>query len=543
MSAPLQPRIRASVPRATTALAVVLAWLQAAALAAVFIAGGAVIDARIGGFSVAPAVVWLVVGVIIAAAAAGSAGIVTARAQDAAEAALRQGVADALFDGGVRRAPASGALLSLATGAVERTARYRAAFLGPTLGAFTTPLLVLGIVAVALDAAIAGVLALLVLLVPVLIELAQRLTKSSGAENRRERGMLSAAFLRNVQGLGTLVAHGAAGRAERELADRGQRLRRTLMRVLAANQILILVMDAAVSLGVVLVAVLMSVARVGSGALTLGQGLAVVLCTLLVIRPIDLAGQFFYIGIGGRASQRAIGAHLDREREPVTTGAAPAAEASIVVDEATAGWTPERAAVHDLSFTVEPGERVALVGPSGIGKSTVSALIQGHLAPASGRVVVAGLDTADAAPADVRARLAVVEQRTHLFHGSIADNLRLADAAIDETAMWAALETAGLADEVRAMPEGLDTPVGEHGLSLSGGQSQRLAIARAVIRDAPVLLLDEPTSQVDLAGEAAFLERLDALAEGRTVLMIAHRPAAIISADRVIDLTPGEETR
>lgn len=543
MSAPLQPRIRASVPRSTTALAVVLAWLQAAALAAVFIAGGAVIDARLAGTASTPAVVWLVAFVFVAAAAAGAAGIVTARAQDAAEAALRQGVTDALFDGGVRRAPASGALLSLATGAVERTARYRAAFLGPTLGAFTTPLLVLGIVAIALDPAIAGVLVLLVLLVPVLIGLAQRLTKSSGAENRRERGMLSAAFLRNVQGLGTLVAHGAADRAERELADRGQRLRRTLMRVLAANQILILVMDAAVSLGVVLVAVLMSVARVDSGALTVGQGLAVVLCTLLVIRPIDLVGQFFYIGIGGRASQRAIGAHLDQDREPAATGAAPAGAASIVLDRATAGWTPERPVVHELSFTVEPGERVALVGPSGIGKSTVSAMIQGHLAPASGRVVVAGRDTADTAPADVRAGLAVVEQRTHLFHGSIADNLRLADASIDETAMWTALEAAGLADEVRAMPDGLDTQVGEHGLSLSGGQSQRLAIARAVIRDAPVLLLDEPTSQVDLAGEAAFLERLDALADGRTVLMIAHRPAAIISAGRVIDMTPGEETR
>lgn len=88
------------------------------------------------------------------------------------------------------------------------------------------------------------------------------------------------------------------------------------------------------------------------------------------------------------------------------------------------------------------------------------------------------------------------------------------------------------------MPAGLDTVVGEHGLSLSGGQSQRLAIARAFVRDAPVLLLDEPTSQVDLAGEAAFLDRLDDLAEGRTVLMIAHRPAAVIAADRVIDLTP-----
>ena len=141
----------------------------------------------------------------------------------------------------------------------------------------------------------------------------------------------------------------------------------------------------------------------------------------------------------------------------------------------------------------------------------------------------------------MRRALAVVEQRTHLFHGSIADNLRLADGAATEQDMWDALDFAGLANEVRAMPQGLRTFVGEHGLSLSGGQSQRLAIARAHLRNAPILLLDEATSQVDLAGEAVFLAKLDELAAGRTVLMIAHRPAAVLSADRIIDLTPGGE--
>ncbi|MGM7700053.1 ATP-binding cassette domain-containing protein [Microbacterium sp. A84] len=537
------PLIRASVPWTTTAIAVVLAWMQAASLAVVFIATGAAVDAS-GKEGLGPAIITATVGVVLAAVTSGLSGLLTVRAQSDAEAVLRQGVTDVLFDGGVRAAPQSGAMLALATGAVERTARYRAAFLGPTLGAFTTPLLILGIIALTLDPFIAAVLAVLVVLVPLLIGIAQRAAGNAGAESRRQRGELAAQFLQSIQGLGTLVAAGAAERAERDLAAQGERHRRALMRVLAANQILILVMDAAVSLGVVLMAALLSLVRVGNGTLTAGQGLAIVLCTLLVIRPVDLVGQFFYIGIGGRASQRAIGAHLARERERAVrtqTDGSVAETASIVLRNVTAGWTPDRPVLRDLSFRVEEGERVVLVGPSGIGKSTVSALIQAHLTPDSGRVEVAGAVTTETSSVGIRRSLAVVEQRTHLFHGTIADNLRLADASIDEDRMWKALEGAGLAAEVRAMPAGLASIVGEHGLALSGGQSQRLAIARAFIRDAPILLLDEPTSQVDLAGEAAFLDRLDGLAAGRTVLMIAHRPAAMIAADRVIDLSSSED--
>lgn len=179
---------------------------------------------------------------------------------------------------------------------------------------------------------------------------------------------------------------------------------------------------------------------------------------------------------------------------------------------------------------------MALVGPSGAGKSTVGALLQGHLVPSSGRVFVGGVD-ASADPAAARAHLAVVEQRTFLFLGAIASR-RVADPAATDARLWEVLGLAGLADEVAAMPRGLDTPVGEHGALLSGGQAQRLGIARAWLRDAPILLLDEPTSQVDLAGEAAILGALDRLAAGRSVLMIAHRPGAILSADRTIELAP-----
>src|SRR5690606_37644849 len=149
-----------------------------------------------------------------------------------------------------------------------------------------------------------------------------------------------------------------------------------------------------------------------------------------------------------------------------------------------------------------------LVGRSGEGKSTIADLLQGLWLPAAGTVRLGGAATTELSTASIRSLVAVVSQSTYLFTGSLAENLRLArpDATDDE--LWAALATAALDDVVRAMPAGLDTPVGERGLSLSGGQAQRLAIARAVLRDAPLLLLDEPTAQIDLASERAVVEAL-----------------------------------
>jgi ATP-binding cassette subfamily C protein CydD len=196
-------------------------------------------------------------------------------------------------------------------------------------------------------------------------------------------------------------------------------------------------------------------------------------------------------------------------------------------------------ALSGVSLRIMPGERVALIGPSGSGKSTLLALLLGFVTPTAGRVVVGGVDLADADPDAWRRAVAWVPQRPHLFAGTLADNIRLGAPDAPPEAVRAAVSAAALDEVVAGLPEGLDTVLGERGYGLSSGQRQRVALARAFLRDAPLVLLDEPTAQLDAASEAAVCEATARLVAGRTTLLVAHRPALLRLADRVVRLVDG----
>ena len=195
--------------------------------------------------------------------------------------------------------------------------------------------------------------------------------------------------------------------------------------------------------------------------------------------------------------------------------------------------------LESVSLSVHRGEHLAVVGPSGAGKSTLMAMLAGNLLPSSGSLRIEGTELTATTQDEVRAASALVAQTTWLFTGTIADNLRLAQPCATSSQMWHALEVARLDKEVSLMPEGLETQVGEGGLGLSGGQAQRLSLARAVLADRPVLLLDEPTSQVDLASETAIVESIEQLAHGRTVITISHRAGALTTVDRTVRVETG----
>ena len=200
---------------------------------------------------------------------------------------------------------------------------------------------------------------------------------------------------------------------------------------------------------------------------------------------------------------------------------------------------PEVKALDSFSLSLQPGEMVAVVGPSGAGKSTLFQLAQRFYDPESGIVRMDGVDLRDADPASVRARIAMVPQDTVIFAASARDNLRYGRWEAGDAELWAAAEAANAAEFLRALPEGLDTFLGENGARLSGGQRQRLAIARAVLRDAPLLLLDEATSALDAESEQLVQRALERLMEGRTTIVIAHRLATVRAADRIIVMDQG----
>jgi ATP-binding cassette subfamily C protein CydC len=203
-------------------------------------------------------------------------------------------------------------------------------------------------------------------------------------------------------------------------------------------------------------------------------------------------------------------------------------------------WRDDRPEVFSgVTLDVPQGSRVAILGPSGAGKSTLAALALKLAAPQQGCVRLDGVDIATLAAAEVRARIGWLSQATHLFDDTIRANLRLARPDADDAALWAALDAAHIADMARALPDGLDTWVGEGGARFSGGQGRRLALARTLLSAAAVLILDEPCAGLDAETERAFLATINEVAEGRTIILIMHRLTGVERLDRIWRISAG----
>ena len=200
---------------------------------------------------------------------------------------------------------------------------------------------------------------------------------------------------------------------------------------------------------------------------------------------------------------------------------------------------PDLPTLDDLSFSVRPGETVAIVGPSGSGKSTIFSLLMRFYDPQAGSILVDGVDIRQAAPQDLRDRMAVVPQDVAIFAETAGDNIAFGRPGADQAAIEAAARDALADGFLRNLDRGYDTQVGERGVMLSGGQRQRIGIARAILRDAPILLLDEATSALDAESETLVQTALERLMKGRTTLVIAHRLATILKADRILVLENG----
>jgi len=355
---------------------------------------------------------------------------------------------------------------------------------------------------------------------------------------------LSARFLDSLQGMTTLKMFNQGRRRGEEMSRENEIQRTETMRLLAVNQTMIAFVDFGFALGTTLVLTVVGLIRLDGGFLTPGQVVALVLVSAEFSKPLSLIGEFFFAGAIGREITNKILAFLDLtpsvEESPGAVAPGPVATPTLQLENVSFQYENSASpAVTGFSMRVDTGETVALIGHSGSGKTTVTNLILRVLQPDSGRITLGG-HAYDAVPVDwVREQIALVPQDPYLFYGTIADNLRVGRADATEAELVAAARAANIYDFIAAAPLGFDTRVGERGLSLSGGQVQRIAIARALLKDAPVVLLDEPTSQIDMESERLVREALDQLMRNKTVIMVAHRLSTVEHADRIIVMAHG----
>ena len=354
------------------------------------------------------------------------------------------------------------------------------------------------------------------------------------------RADFGAYLLDSLQGLVTLKAFAAIAPRRATLVKKAQELREEAMRTLSIS-LMRGGVTGLLTLGGVAMLLSWNSWRVASGELA-----PVVLFMSLFLareafRPLDRVEKEFHAAYAGATAAPPIVKLLAAQPSIVeTTSPAPApARSDLQFDGVTFSYGGGEAALKSVSFNVGEQQRIALVGPSGAGKSTIVALLLRFFEPQTGAIRVGGVDIKELGLDALRAQIALVAQDTYLFHGSIAENLRIAKPEASDAEIAAAAEAAQIGDFIRGLPEGFATQVGERGAQLSGGQRQRVAIARALLKDAPILILDEATSNIDPASEQAIQKALARLFERRTTIVIAHRLSTIRSADRILVLNEG----
>ena len=511
-----------------TALAVLLvaqATLLADGITAVYLHGA-------GLATIAPTLGRLAVVVVGRAGVAWAQEVAATRASAAVKSQLRGRLLERVTRPGPQPRPA-GEMTTLVVNGLDALDAYFSRYLPQLVLAGLVPAIVL-LRILPTDGLSAVIIVLTLPLIPVFMVLVGLHTQAATRRQLRTLSRLNRHFLDVVAGLPTLKAFGRATRQIDVVRQVSGDQRRATMATLRIALLSALVLELLSTLSVALVAVGIGL-RLVSGHLDLASALLVLILAPEAYLPLRQVGANYHASAEGLAAAAEVFAIVDTAVPPA--GVQPVGMGAIRFDDVCVSYPGRSApALDHLTATVHRGEIVALRGPSGAGKSTALAVLMGYVAPSSGTVTVDDTPLHDLDPDAWLGHIAWVPQRPYLIAGTVADNIRLGAPGATDEAVREAAASAGAADFIAGLPSGLDTVLADQGDGLSAGQRQRVALARAFLRDAPLVLLDEPTANLDPATEASIIDTLRRLAIGRTVIVAAHRPALVSFADRQIAL-------
>lgn len=382
----------------------------------------------------------------------------------------------------------------------------------------------------------AVILLICVPLIPVAIAAVQTWAKKLLSKYWGQYTALGDTFLENLQGLTTLKIYQSDDFKNDEMNREAEKFRKITMKVLTMQLNSITIMDF-IAYGGAALGMIISVSQFRAGNLSLAGCILIILLAADFFIPMRQLGSFFHVAMNGMAASDKIFALLDLPEEPGETAEFPK-DADIVCEDVRFAYEPEREILHGVSLELKNGAFTAIVGESGCGKSTISSILTGKNKGYTGTISVGGTELSDISEKSLLENVTYISHHSYLFKGTVRDNLLMGRTDADDKALWEVLERVNLADFLRS-EDGLDTKLSEKAANLSGGQCQRLALARALLHDSPVYIFDEATSNIDVESENDILAEIHRLAKSRTVLMISHRLANITGADEIYVMDKG----
>ncbi len=426
-------------------------------------------------------------------------------------------------------------VVQVAVEGVDQLETYFGAYLPQFFYAMLAPL-TLFVVLCFVSVPAAVVLLVCVPLIPVAIAAVQTWAKKLLSKYWGQYTALGDTFLENLQGLTTLKIYQADAFKNDEMNVEAEKFRKITMKVLTMQLNSITIMDL-IAYGGAALGVIMAATQLRAGKIDLAGALLIILLAADFFIPMRQLGSFFHIAMNGMAASDKIFRLLDLS-EPAHGGVScPAGD--IVCRGLRFSYEPEREILHGVDLTIPQGKFVSLVGESGCGKSTISALLMGRNKGYTGSMTVGGAELRSIEKASLMRRITYVSHQSYLFKGTVRDNLLMGKPGASDDELWSALTQVNLADFLGG-EAGLDTLLSERGENLSGGQRQRLALARALLHDSPVYIFDEATSNIDVESENDIMAQIHALAGRKTVLLISHRLANVTASDEIYVLERGD---